>query len=95
MSRRVFNVNARSNTRRGRSSRTLIKGIQKVFLDLKNQQYIPDYFFLFTSPFLTFSMKILILLESILIYVKTSIRRDCLNWIYSASLPNMVKDKIC
>ena len=48
---RVFNVNARSNTRRGRSSRTSIKGIQKVFLDLKNQQYIPDHFFLFTSPF--------------------------------------------
>ena len=51
VSMRVFNVNARSNTRRGWSSRTLIKGIQKVFLDLKNQQYIPDHFFLFTSPF--------------------------------------------
>ena len=50
MSRRVFNVNARSNTRRGWSSRTLIKEIQKDFLDLKNQQYIPDHFFLFTSP---------------------------------------------
>ena len=95
MSRRVFNVNARSNTRRGWSSRTLIKGIQKVFLDLKNQQYFSDHFFSVNFSFLTFSMKILILLESILIYVKTSIRRDCLNWIYSASLPNMVKDKIC
>ena len=69
VSTRVFNVNARSNTRRGWSSRSLIKGIQKVFLDLKNQQYFPDHFFSDFS-FLTFSMKILILLESILIYVK-------------------------
>ena len=70
MSTRVFNVNARSNTRRGWSSRTLIKGIQKVFLDLKNQQYFSYHFFSVNFSFLTFSMKILILLESILIYVK-------------------------
>ena len=70
MSTRVIDVNARSNTLRGRSSRTLIKGIQKVFLDLKNQQYFPDHFFSVNFSFLNIPMKILILLESILIYVK-------------------------